>query len=263
VAGDPEVLIVADPNDELACQLHEAVSRRGHRCAILDGPSAARLFTIRVDDDGAHVFPDVPLFIRASAWSDDKATSEDERFLRAEAFATLWAAAALCKSPVINRPTPAGSVGRLTISAIASRMGACTGSAYRELHVSDPAIALGKINPPIWGEDIDFRTRELSALRANVPARVRSVTLDAGYETISIVGARAFAATNDPRTRRAGLLARCIEIVARFDLHFATVTWMVGDDGAVPVRLNAEPSAAELRTCLDAVLEGLCQDLHP
>jgi len=142
-------------------------------------------------------------------------------------------------------------------------MGACVDSAHRELYVSDPAMALGEIDQPIWGEDIDFRTRELSALRPNVPARVRSVTLDARYETISIVGARALDATNGTGTERAGLHARSIEIASGFDLHFATVTWMVGAGGATPVRLNPEPSAAELHTSIDAVIEGLCQDLYP
>lgn len=258
VATDPEVLIVANPTDQLAFQLHEAVSRRGRRAVFVDGPSAARMFTITIDQSGEHVSPDVPLFLRASAWWGDNATSEDERFLRSETFSALWAAAALCRSPVINRPTPAGSLSRLTVSAIASSMGACTGNAHRELYVSDPAIARGRIDPPIWGEDIEFRTRELSALRANVPARVRSITLDVDYQTILVVGPRAFTAAGNP----ADLLSRSVEIAAHFDLHFASVTWMIGTDGAIPVRLSADPVAAELETNIDGVLDALCQDLQ-
>jgi len=256
-------LIVASPRDELACQLHEAVSRRGRRCTLLDGPSAARLFTIRVGEGGAHVSPDIPLFIRASAWPRQEGASEDERFLRREAYATFWAAAALCKSPVINRPAGRSSMARLTISAIASRMGLRPGDKHSELYVSKPAMALGRLDPPIWGEDIDFRTSEISALRPDVPARLRTVDVDARYEIVSIVGTRAFAATDDPRTRRGGLPARSRKMAAHFGLHFASVTWMVNADTATPLRVSGEPSMAELRTCRDAVLEGLCEDLCP
>jgi hypothetical protein len=261
--ANPEVLVVAGPDDQLARHLHEAASSRGLRCAHLDGPSAARMFTITVDEDGARVWPDIPLFVRASAWHDDGGASSDERFLRNEAYATFWAAAALCKSPVINRPARRSSLGRLTVSAIAPRMGSPAGNGHRELYVSDPAMALERLDPPIWGEDIDFRTKEISALRPKVPARLRTVDPDACYETIAIVGTRAFAAADDQHSRRYGLMARSAEIAARFGLHFATITWMVSAATATPVRMSAEPNMAELRTCRDAVLECIWEDLRP
>jgi hypothetical protein len=257
----PEALIVASPNDKLACRLHAALDRRSRRVSLIDGPSAARLFTIKVDEDGAVVSPDIPLFMRASAWFGAEAASEDERFSRQEAFATLWAAAALCSAPVINRPSSSGSTSRLTISAIASRMGGCAIDTAAELYVSTPAMALGRLVPPVWGEDIDFDTREFSNLRPDVPARLRHVDSDAGYEVVSIVGRRAWAASRDPRTQTMNLTARSIEIVQRLKLHFATVVWMESGDDALPVRVNSEPGAAELGNCLEPVLEGLCQDL--
>jgi hypothetical protein len=255
----PDVLIVAGSDDELARQLYEALGRRGRHCAFLDGPSAARLFTIRVAKSGVQVSPDIPLFVRESAWPRNKGVSDDERFLRWEAYATFWAAAALCKSPVINRPARRAS--RFTMSTVASRMGLRSASAYRELYVSKPASALGRLDPPIWGEDIDFHAKEISALRPNVPARLRTVDVDARYEIVSVVGARAFTATDDPRTRRDGLAARGVEIAARLGLHFASVTWTVNAGAARPVRVSGEPSMADLRACQQEVLDGLSEDL--
>lgn len=243
----------------MACQLYEALSRRGWRCAFLDGPSAARFFTIRVAESGVKISPDIPLFVRESAWPRDKGASDDEQFLRWEAYSTFWAAAALCKSPVINRPARRSS--RLTTSTIASRTGLRSGNAHRELYVSKPAMALGRLDPPIWGQDIDFRAKEISALRPNVPARLRTVDVDARYEIVSVVGARAFTATDDPRTRRDGLAARSMEIAARLGLQFASVIWMVNADTATPVRVSGEPSMAELRACQEGVLNALCEDL--
>ena len=258
---NPTVLIVAGPHDDVACRLHEALQFRGVQCEYLDGVSAATAFTIRVDDTGVGVCPDVPLFLRASAWGGDASASDDERFLREEAYATLWAAAALSRSPVINRPTSTGPVGRLTVSGIASRTGIPMTDVHRELYVSDPAMAVGRLDPPMWGEDSEFRTREFAALPQHSPARLRSVVPDACYEIVSTVGARAFSVTDDPRSRQLGLLDRSLAMADSLGLNFATVTWSVSADDALPARVNAQPDTAEMYTCIDAVVAALSEEL--
>lgn len=262
----PDVLVVADTRDDFACRLQSRLTSRGRICELLDGPSAARRFTIAVNHSDTQVLPDIPMFVRASAWWHQWGQtnpSADERFLRAEAFSTLWAAAAMSASTVINRPPATGSVSRQTISSIASRMDAPFESMHRELYVSDPALAAARIQPPIWGEDIDFRTNEAAAMQPKVPARMRSIAMDASYATILVLGARAYATTDVPFGQLADLLTGSRQIASRFQVHFATVTWMVCPSGAVPVRLNPEPDAAELGSCLDEILGDLCQDLCP
>jgi hypothetical protein len=120
-----DVLIVAGREDAVADRLRRDLERIGRRAAVLDGPSAARLFTIRVRPDGATVKPSRPMFVRASAWwYNDSSADADERFLRAEAYAAFWAAAALSEAVVINRTGRAGGGGRMTAGALAAAIGA-------------------------------------------------------------------------------------------------------------------------------------------
>ena len=70
---------------------------------------------------GTAVEPQVPVFIRPSAWWHvDTGDSADARFLRGESFAAYWAATVLSTATVINRPSPTGQVYRLTAAAIAA-----------------------------------------------------------------------------------------------------------------------------------------------
>src|SRR5579862_6726668 len=96
----PEVVIIAGAQDVVANRLRLALEQKGRRVSQLDGPSAARIFTIYVRDGKGTVTPDIPLFVRASAWWREAPSADpDENFLRAEAYATFWAATALSAAP--------------------------------------------------------------------------------------------------------------------------------------------------------------------
>ena len=163
LSGSPSVLIVAGPNDGAAIHLRESLEAKGQRVAQLDGPAASRLFTVRVGPDKTSVEPDLPMFVRASAWwYDEAAADSDERFLRSEAYAAFWAAAALSSAPVINRPNGNGAVGRLTAAELASRLTSEPPLAVRELHASGPEL-ITDATDSMWGEDSNFLTARVSA----------------------------------------------------------------------------------------------------
>ena len=259
----PDVLIVSREADGVATRLRQFLEGKGRRVARLDGPAAARLFTIRVGPDSTSVAPSIPMFVRPSAWWRDAPEEDpDDRFLRAEAYATLWAAAALSQAPVINRPGRDGPVGRLTRGAIAAIVDGHPGAPDGETYASGPEV-LGDGDDAVWGEDVEFLSAPVANLRRGVPVRASKVNPAALYEVVAVVGGRAFAATEDPRTEHWGLAGRSLALARRAGAHFATVTWAVEEEGATPVRLNAAPEEADLRYRWNDVADALCEDLAP
>jgi hypothetical protein len=254
-------LIVAAANDAVALKLHVALQRRGRDTLHVDGAHAARLFDIRTDGSLTRVSPHVSLFIRASAfWFYDTATDADARFLADECYATLWAAARLSGAPVINRPRANGAVGSLTCGELASAASAQS-EATREVYASGPE-QLRDPSAEWWGEDTESRVAAVADLRSGVPLRARRVNPHAAYEIVTVLGARAFAATTDASSRRFELLERSVLLARSVGVHFATIWWAVDDTAALPVRLNTSPEEAELRYCWQELVEPLCQDLR-
>jgi hypothetical protein len=256
----PDVLVVAGAEDAFALEIRAEIARRGRSVAMLDGPSAARLFTIRVKSAGIQVSPAMPMFMRASAWTSSftEVDDADRRFLTDEAFATLWAAAYSMPACVINRPSSKGSIGRLTSSYFTGGPENFVGS--EEFYASGPEL-LRNLKGSIWGEDTDFRSAELSALRPDRPVRARIINDLAEYEIVTVVGNESFCATADTRSEKANLREKSVAIARSLKIHFAAVTWALAEDMAAPVRLNAEPGLAELRTCFVEARASIVRDL--
>jgi hypothetical protein len=255
-----DILIIARQDDGIAIRLRQALERRRHRVSHLDGPSAAHLFTIRVESNSTSVAPPVPIFVRASAWWYDQAPQDpDYGFLRAEEYATFWAATALSRAPVINRPGRYGAVGRMTSGAIASALNLQPELACSESYASGPEVVEGADD--IWGEDANYVSAPIKDLQARIPVRARKVNPNALYEIITVVGTSAFAATDDSRTAELDLICQSLALARKANVHFATITWTIDDTGATPVRLNAEPVEPELRYTWNEVCQALCKDL--
>lgn len=255
-----DVLIISRPEDVVSRRLETALTERGHSSTWLDGPGAARLFTIRVTAAGDQVVPDLPMFVRPVPWWDGDTEAEpDARFLRNECFATFWAAAVLCGRPVINRPTQEGPVYRLTAGSLRNHV---TGRG--EIHASGPEQIAEDDDDDVaafWGENAEYRVGALATLPADVPVRARRVDAGAGHEIVTVVGDQAFPATTDARSAVHGLAARSLELARQFRVQFATVTWEVTDDMAEAVRLNPTPYESELRYRWADVLDALCCEL--
>jgi hypothetical protein len=255
-----KILIVADDNDQVATRLGIALEKRERSILRLEGPSAARIFTLRGLPRASVVSPNLPMFIRPSAWMHTRsAKNSDEHFLREEAYATFWAAAALSSALVINRPTSSGPAGQFTSTRITAALGMATVPGP-EVHASGPEM----INDPTnetWGENVHFQSGPVALLPPEVPLRARKVHQDALYEIVTVVGSRAFPATMDPRTTELRLASRSVSIAQKFKLHFATITWSIDRAGATPVRLNATPEEAELQYTWNETVNALCEDL--
>jgi hypothetical protein len=257
---EADVLIVAGDEDRVAARLVRDFENDGRRVLRLDGPSAARLFTVQVGPDEIVVSPSPPIFVRASAWWHPRGEADaDERFLRAEAYATFWAATALSKAPVINRAGRNGGGGRLQAGAIAAAVAAA--ERVVEIHASGPEMCDGGADRTLWGEDLEFRIGTIASLRRNEPLRARRLNPAALYEIVTVVGDRGFAATTDPRTAELALVEQSLAACANLAVHFATVTWAIDEQGATPVRLNPSPDEAELRYAWREVSRALRLDL--
>lgn len=269
------VAIVASAQDQVAAGLACALEQRGSPVLYLDGPAAARLFTIRIMGSSADVRPSLPMFIRPSAWwwrGEEPATS-DERFLFGEQYAAVWAAAALSSAVVINRPGHIGWPGHLTPGAIRPLLGPDARAATAELHASGPervnidGASCGAEQSDdgstfvSWGQNAELAEGPIRDLPRGVPLRARKVNPHALYEVVTVVGTRAFSATSDPRTASLDLVPRSLELVNRVAVHFASVTWAVHGATAEPVRLNTNPHDGELRFAWGEVESALCEDL--
>jgi hypothetical protein len=287
------VVLVAGAKDRVARRLAAAIERRGRDALLLDGHAASRLFTIRVSGRCHEVIPELSLFIRQGAWwSDQPRIEPDERFAASESYAALWSVAALSSQPVINRPHAEGWIPAMTAARIQSLLPPGSDQGLAEVFASSPRFAArepvlagqaapaderlardppqAREQPPasrqptdgpvLWGESVEGLTGPAASLPEGVPLRARLVDPQAAYEIVTVVGDRAFSATEDPRTREFGLLDRSVQLAQRARVHFATVTWSVGTDVA-PVRLNPNAGLRELRYSWAETEDALCADL--
>jgi hypothetical protein len=256
-----DVLLIASSDDGVAIRLREALDSRRRRAVFIDGPAAGRSFTLRGGQTSTVVEPNIPMFIRPSAWwRADAFDSADAKFLRAECFSAFWAATALSTAAVINRSGPHGQTYRLTAATIAG-MTAASDPSSSEIFASGPE-QIDHDEDRMWGEDLDFRTGPIATMRADAPLRARAVQTDARYEIVTVVGDRAFPATRDSRTLEDELGPRSVALAKSAGAHFAAVTWEVSKTSAIPVRLNAGPEEWELRYVWGDVAAALCDDLR-
>jgi hypothetical protein len=260
MVADVDVLIVAGQGDRVAQRLQRDLEKIGKRAVVVDGPSAARLFTIRVRPNEVTVEPSPAMFVRPSAWWYNQAAADaDEQFLRAEAYATFWALTALSKNVVVNRIPSGGGIGRMTAGALSAALR--TGNGASEIHASRPEFIKDGTGATIWGEDLEFRVGAIPELRRGEPLRARRINPAALYEIVTVVGGRAFSATTDPRSAELALTERSAALCCDLEIHFATLTWAVDVEGATAIRLNPSPEEAELRYRWRDISQALCADL--
>jgi hypothetical protein len=256
-----DVLIVAREDDSVAMRLRRALEKKRLCVSQVDGPAAARIFTIRAQSDSTSVVPSLPMFVRASAWWQDETSHDpDERFLRLEEYATFWAAASIVRAPVINRPGRNGPIMRMTWGEIAGMRSPHPWAAESEIYASGPEL-ISSADGDMWGEDTNFVSAPINYLQPSVPLRARKLNPHALYEIITVVGTRAFSATEDPRSVELDLAGQSLALAQKVEAHFASITWAIDDAKATPIRLNAAPEEAELRYSWNEVADALCQDL--
>ena len=252
------MLLVAGERDHLATSLLAGLSNRRISSSLLDGLSAARKFTIKREGSTVFIEPDCAIFLRQSAWDNALVVQDsDERFLRAEAFATVWAAATLTQATVINRPVLTG-INRIFRTDI---LAALEPSALdkSEIHASGPEVLVDIEG--LWGENVESTVGPVEFMPGGIPLRARNVCATARYEVMTVVGQRAFSSTLDPRVAEFKLEEQSISLAQKFKLHFTTVTWSIEGIDAYPIRINSAPQSVELRHNWNQVIESLCDDL--
>jgi hypothetical protein len=219
----PDLLLIADRRDPVATLVAAEARRHDRQMVAMAHVEAGRLFSIAGEAQETRVLPDLPMLMRPAAPPIPNRDS-DATFLAGESLATLWTAAALARSPVLNRPSPRGfEAGWSSSGAITERR------AQTEMAPEIYARAQSDAGPPDarpWAvEDMRGRTRRwVGADTGDAPYRARPVIEDEAYERVIVLNGHA---RRCPTLSLDGfdLEARSIAIAGNLGLGFAVVTW--------------------------------------
>ncbi|HEY6788853.1 MAG TPA: hypothetical protein VI365_16220, partial [Trebonia sp.] len=219
----------------------------------------AAMATIRVDDHGeSYVTPDVPLLLRRWQAADAAGISA---FSLNENYAHVWSAAALTRSPVVNRPGANGAVNMHPRRLIP------------RLHASAPDLR--HLIPCEWYADDGQPTpdQESEVLAAypladgdhHVPRRFRN-RKPAGwvYARTIVAGDHAWQSSRlDDRME--WLEPLTASVAGALDLSLCQITWRAQprERLAQVARICAEPGPAELGTSFDVAARRIARYLTP
>jgi hypothetical protein len=104
--GSADVIVIGEAHDRVAAEVYQRCRAKGLSMKWPDRGAFARETSVVIDGGTASVDPESPILLRRQVMGDGLAA--DGRFLAAEAGSQLWAATALMRSPVINRPSEHG-----------------------------------------------------------------------------------------------------------------------------------------------------------
>jgi hypothetical protein len=251
-----EVAIVGMPGDALADAVAQRVISRGRRAIMLSVPEAAEFFTVELDGLGARVTPDLPVFVAPlSARGGADVGDSDADFHESERLGALWAAAALMRSPVINRPGQFGFSGRCASSSASTALSCGEFDGRSELYFrGTPACA--RITSE-WVEDIERYQMTAGSSRDPGTYRSRDTTRVSGYYPVAVVGERCFPCLVDD-ARLNTVADRSIDAVRKLELSFAVLFWgILAGDEAVLSAVFPWPNLVQLGASRDIVIESL------
>ena len=241
-SGSLELVVVAHPSDQLAKELVDLAREQKRSAMVLDVFAAAQLFSISIDSAQAMIEPDLPLFLRVPA-PPMLRTSFDEEFLFNESLATLWSVAALCKSPVINRPTSDSFGGRVSHSAALTELRAGINTTSLEIFSSSvaPAPVIDVVRQWYVQNIMTQQTTAWPALpEGHGPYCARWSDPEPVYEVVVVLGIKAWRCTS-VELGYLELNEQSIALVQRLGLIFATVTWVIAHDLSSATAVNIEP----------------------
>jgi hypothetical protein len=261
-----DLLIVGDANDDFALSVDQMTQSQGYKADILDPESAAQLFTIAIQSKQATVIPDIPLILRLLA-PPTLRTSFDESFQYGESLATLWAAATLTKSPVINRPTANSFWGHASYSSTITYQRAQLEPEFTEVFALYPPPPRGNLVEQQWYIQ-NTATQEVqpwsSILHEPGPYRGKWSNYEPAYELVTVLGDQAWRSTSTP-LEHLELESKSVFIVRNLELSFATLWWNVSEDlqQASLVRVNPFPTMSELQFVWSDLGSALMEVLFP
>jgi len=256
-----DLLLVADPRDPMATLMTAEARRHDRRLVAVTHEDAGRMFTILGEAEGARVEPDLPMLLRPAPPPVPNLDS-DARFLGGESLAVLWAAGALARSPVLNRPTTRGFEAGWCYSGAITERRARTGMAL-ELYARDETDA-GPPDDRAWAvEDMRGRTRRwTSPDTGDAPFRARPVIEGEAYERVVVVERQAWRSTT-VALDAFDLEARSIAIARNLGLGFVAVTWGLdpGLEQARLARIDPYPRVDQLLPVWQEVAPALIEAL--
>ncbi|GLW08067.1 hypothetical protein Misp01_31970 [Microtetraspora sp. NBRC 13810] len=240
-AGAADLLIVADPADEVAAEVAGYVGEHGRTALVVDVFDAAQLFTVSVRDGVAEVEPDRPLLLRLPSPPSPR-ISFDAEFQYNECLAQLWAAAALMTSPVVNRPSAYPAGGRTSPSAALTELRADEEQGGVEVFTSKYPVPGTPEGERLWVEDLGtLRTSPWPERPAGAgPYRARWSDADPAFEMVVVLSGRAWRCTTAD-LGHLGLEERSVAVAAALDLDLAAIVWRVTEDAGRARLVNVEP----------------------
>ncbi|AFY31477.1 hypothetical protein [Calothrix sp. PCC 7507] len=261
-----DLVIVGDRSDFLAIAVVNLAKEQGFVAEILDVCAAAQLFTVSIDSGCAIVTPDIPLLLRMPAPSTIR-EDFDASFQYGECLATLWAAAALMKSTVINRPTPFSAWGRASNSTVLTEVRAGLSPEGMEVFsLHPPAPAQQLVNQQWYLQDMttftDTPWPEIPG--GEGPYRAYYSDSEPAYEMVVVLGEQAWRSTTAP-LEHLQLESRSISVMKPLDITFGVVIWSISPDldHAVLFRVNPFPSLQQVQFVWHSLAPALIQAFFP
>ena len=246
--GSADFIVIGEAHDRVASEVYRRACAKGLCVRWPDRSVFARETSITVDGVTTIVDPDVPVLLRRQAMVDD--SSEDGLFLAAEVYSQVWAAGALMKSPVVNRPTLDG-MPDWHPRVQATRLRSCGWIdpllLVPERHTSTASLPSADYEsdciwlPPAGTAGCGYRSR-------------RRKPADWRYVRCCVVGDRVLRPAQEE-----GIAEPSLSIARALKIEFCLIHWRVNPAGdAVKVaRVDTHPQAVELGEFFDDAVDTL------
>ena len=258
-----DLLIVGNETDPFAQAIQSDFAAQGKTTRILGVLEAAQLFTLNISSGQIQITPDVPMILRPPTSPPDDA---DNAFQHAEALSTLWATAAACQSPVLNRPTPKDMFGAVSFSTVLTQHRARSPIDTQEKLTSQlPNQLVSTEYPQAWfTQDLD--SYDVAAAPAkpkgNGPYRTRQTYREGSYEKVVVLKDNAWRSTQ-VKLPALELEGDSIQILRNLDLDFGVITWNIAADlqAATIARIDPFPSLEQVSLVWTDLKDSLYQEM--
>jgi len=237
-----DLLIVSDRMDQLAQAIQAGFAQLGKQVEILDTLTAAQLFTLKIVNGKVAITPDIPIILRPTD-ANSMDHDFDQSFHQGEALSTLWAAAAVCESRVLNRPTPKSMWGLTSASSVLTHHRAQLALKTQERFTLNVPVFDTQQPDQAWYLQ-DFGTFETTAATdtpiGHGPYRARLAFGDRNYEIVVVLADKAWRLTQ-ARLDALNLESQSIQLLRNLDLDFGVVIWSVSPDLTTSEIAKVEP----------------------
>jgi hypothetical protein len=252
-----EIALLCEADDMFAHAFAKTALDAGYLCRQVRPDDFSREITLEHDDGEVRIFPDCAIFLRPIKGIGAE-VEEEARFCWSESFAALWAAAALTKNPVVNRPNEWGLASRGSQSAIITeRRAGLTHHGFESFwHGLQPEGADSMLHQDLIDWRMGIQPENSSFVRSRQMPRCR------GWEQVVVAVGQGFR-TSTAEIGDRDLIPESIRLAAALHHQFATLTWGIPEDDAPPLlaRINPFPTVYECAPVWTSVSHALLEYL--